>query len=326
MGPMIHPAGGRSASVCRAHAMLDGMEPHLDVSVPHPSPGSRPRVGIVGAGKVGTALGAAIDRAGWPVVAVASRDAGRRARFSALVPGARLLTDPAAIVSLVDLVLLTVPDDVIATVAARIRLRPGQAIAHMSGALPASILAPAQVAGTSAASFHPLVPFADTQRAVAALVGATIAIEGDPPLVARLAELASALGARSVTVSAAGKAAYHAAAVLAAGGFVALLDVIGELGRAAGLDEAAALGTYTPLIRSALGNAEALGVPAALTGPFLRGDTQTIRLHLGAIDAVAPAARALYVAAGARQVELALARGELDPARAAEINDLLATG
>ena len=190
---------------------------------------------------------------------------------------------------------------------------------HTSGALPASILAPAQVPGTSAASFHPLVPFADTERAVEALRGATIAIEGDPPLVTRLAELAASMGARSVTVSAAGKAAYHAAAVMAAGGFVALLDVIAELGRVAGMDEAAALDTYAPLLRSALGNAEALGIAAALTGPFLRGDVRTVRLHLDAIGRSAPDARPLYVAAADRQIDIAVARGELDVERAGEI-------
>jgi predicted short-subunit dehydrogenase-like oxidoreductase (DUF2520 family) len=303
--------------------MLGGMEAPPDPQVSLLSRQERPRVGIVGAGRVGAALGAAIDHAGWPVVAVSSRDAGRRARFGELVPGARVVDDIATIVGLVDVLFLTVPDDVIASVAAGIRLRAGQAIVHTSGALPASVLASAQVPGTTAASFHPLVPFADTQRALAALVGATIGIEGDPALVTLLAELATAMGARPVTVSAAGKAAYHAAAVLAAGGFVALLDVIAELGRAAGLDERAALDTYAPLIRSALGNAQGLGIAAALTGPILRGDTRTIQLHLDVIDRAAPDARALYVAAAERQVELALTRGDLDPDRAAELRATL---
>jgi predicted short-subunit dehydrogenase-like oxidoreductase (DUF2520 family) len=303
--------------------MLDGMETHPEPQVPGASFGVRPRVGIVGAGKVGTALGVVIDRAGWPVAAVSSRDVGRRARFGDLVPGARLLSDPEELADLVDLVLLTVPDDVIETLAARIRLRPGQSMAHTSGALPASILGPTQVPGVSAASFHPLVPFADAERAVEALRGATIAIEGDPPLVTRLAELAASMGARSVTVSAAGKAAYHAAAVMAAGGFVALLDVIAELGRVAGMDEAAALDTYAPLLRSALDNAESLGIAVALTGPFLRGDIRTVRLHLDAIDQLAPGARELYVAAAGRQISMATARGDLGEERAVVLRALV---
>ncbi len=113
-------------------------------------------------------------------------------------------------------------------------------------------------AGTQIGSFHPLVAFADTDRAVAALHGATIAIEGDDQLVDLLAEMAEAIGgARRSGSRPARKAAYHAAAVLAAGGFVALLDAIAELGRVAGLDEAGALAVYGPLIEQTLGNAAA---------------------------------------------------------------------
>ena len=106
----------------------------------------------------------------------------------------------------------------------------GQAMVHTSGALGADVLAPAQAAGTQVGAFHPLVAFADTERAVAALHGATVAIEGDDQLAALLAEMAEALGARPVRLAPGSKAAYHAAAVLAAGGFVALLDAIAELG------------------------------------------------------------------------------------------------
>ena len=76
------------------------------------------------------------------------------------------------------------------------------------------------------------------------------------------------------------KAAYHAAAVLAAGGVIALLDAIAELGRVAGLDEAGSLAIYGPLIEGTLGNARALGIRAALTGPMTRGDVGTLEAHL----------------------------------------------
>ena len=109
-----------------------------------------------------------------------------------------------------------------------------------------------------------------------------------------LSELATDLGARPIAVSAEGKAAYHAAAVLAAGGFVALLDAIAELGRAAGMDEPTALAVYAPLVRAGLANAAALGIADALTGPVVRGDTRTVRLHLAAIEQLAPAVGDLY--------------------------------
>ena len=86
---------------------------------------------------------------------------------------------------------------------------------------------------------------------------------------ALLARMAEAIGATAGPARArARKPAYHAAAVLAAGGFVALLDAIAELGRVAGLDEAGSLAIYGPLIEQTLANARALGIGAALTGPI----------------------------------------------------------
>ena len=143
-------------------------------------------------------------------------------------------------------------------------------------------------AGTQIGAFHPLVAFADTERAVAALKGATVAIEGDDQLAGLLATMAEAIGAHPVRLASGSKAAYHAAAVLAAGGFVALLDAIVELGRVAGLDEAGALAIYGPLIEGTLGNARALGVRAALTGPIARGDVGHARCAPGRAGARTP--------------------------------------
>lgn len=285
--------------------------------------GVLPRIGFVGAGRVGLVLGTAINRAGWPVTAVASRDPGRRERFQAAVPGARAYAEPAAVLDDVDVVFLTVPDDAITGVAARLRLYSGQALVHTSGLLPASVLEPARAAGTMIGSLHPLVAFADPDRALADLRAAVIALDGDEALVAMLAELAEALGAQPVRVPSEGKAAYHAAAVLAAGGFVALLDAVAELGRGAGLDEPASLAIYAPLVRQSLSNAERLGIRQALTGPVVRGDVGTLRAHLGAMKRLAPGAVELYSAAARREIALAQARGELSEERAAELRRLL---
>ena len=279
----------------------------------HSSAGEPPVIGIVGAGAVGTALGVALSRAGWRIHAVASRDATRRERFRSLVEVNRAFVDPEPLVEEVELIILAVPDDVIGPLASTLRMYGGQAMIHTSGALGAEVLAPAMAAGTQVGSFHPLVAFADTERAVAALRGATIAIEADDQLAAMLAAMAEAIGATPVRLAHGAKAAYHAAAVLAAGGFVALLDAIAELGRVAGLDEAGSLAIYGPLIEGTLANARALGIAAALTGPITRGDLGTLSAHLDTLRQHAPGAMALYVAAAYREVELAERRGALAP-------------
>jgi predicted short-subunit dehydrogenase-like oxidoreductase (DUF2520 family) len=298
----------------------DHVHPHL-----HSAPGEPPVIGIVGAGAVGTALGVALSRAGWPIHAVASRDPGRREHFRSVVEVARVFADPEPILDEVELIILAVPDDAVAGLAGSLRMYSGQAMVHTSGALGAEVLAPAMAAGTQIGAFHPLVAFADTERAVEALHGATIAIEGDDQLAAMLADMAEAIGATPVRLAPGSKAAYHAAAVLAAGGFIALLDAIAELGRAAGLDEAGSLAIYGPLIEGTLANARALGIRAALTGPMTRGDVGTLETHLAALRAHAPGALDLYVAAARREVDLAEGRGALAPDASAKMREMLAS-
>ena len=209
-------------------------------------PGEPPIIGIVGGGAVGSALAVALTRAGWPIAAIASRDPERRARLSKLVGGTRAFAEANALLDEVELIIVAV---------------------HTSGLLGSEVLAPAMAAGTQIGSFHPLVAFADTERAVEALRGATVAVEGDEQLMDLLARMAEAVGAIPVRLAAGNKPAYHAAAVLAAGGFVALLDAIARLASVAGLDEQGALVVYGRLIEQTLGNARAIGIGPALTGP-----------------------------------------------------------
>jgi predicted short-subunit dehydrogenase-like oxidoreductase (DUF2520 family) len=305
-GDLVHPS--------------DHAHPHE-----HSEPGQPPVIGIVGGGAVGTALGVALTRAGWPVHAVVSRDPARREQFRRVVEAGRAFGEPQPLIEEVELIIVAIPDDALAPFAEGVRMYGGQAMVHTSGALGAEVLAPAMAAGTQLGSFHPLVAFADTERAVAALRGATIAIEGDDQLLALLAEMAEAIGAQPVRLTPGSKGAYHAAAVLAAGGFVALLDAIAELGRVAGLDEAGSVTIYGRLIEDTLGNARALGIGRALTGPITRGDAGTLDAHLAILAAHAPGVLPLYVAAAEREIVLAESRGALTPARAAILRSSLAS-
>jgi predicted short-subunit dehydrogenase-like oxidoreductase (DUF2520 family) len=297
---------------------------------PHPhrqaGPDERPAIGIVGAGAVGTALGVALARAGWPIVAVASRDPARRARFRELVgPGVRAFAEAAAVLDEAELVILAVPDDALPMLASELRLYSGQALVHTSGALGAEVLEPAMAAGTQVGAFHPLVSFADVERSVAALRGATVAIEADDDLAGLLGRLAGSIGAVPVRLSPGTKPAYHAAAVLAAGGFVALLDAIAELGRVVGLDEAGSLAVFGRLTEQTMANARALGIRAALTGPMTRGDVGTLQRHLETLAASAPDVLPLYRAAAEREIALAEGRGAIAPEIAGRLRAALAS-
>lgn len=318
-GIELDPAAGATHRHGDLEHPSDHQHPHA-----HSGPDERPVVGIVGAGAVGLALGIALDRAGWPVGAVASRDPGRRERFRARVGSARAFAEAGALVDEVELVVLAVPDDAVAPLAASLRMYAGQAIVHTSGLLGAEVLAPALAAGSQAGAFHPLVAFADLDRALEALRGSTIAIEGDDDLAAHLAEMAEAIGGVPVRLAPGSKASYHAAAVLSAGGVTALLDTIREVAAPVGLDEAGALRIFLPLLEQTVANARALGVAPALTGPATRGDAGTVGAHLDALEATAPGAVPVYRALLERSVTIAEGRGALAPEASARLRAALA--
>ena len=202
----------------------------------------------------------------------------------------------------------------------------GQAMVHTSGALGAEVLAPAMAAGTQIGAFHPLVAFADTERAVAALHGATVAIEGDDQLAALLAGMAEAIGA---TPGPAGARARRPPTTprrswRPAGSSRCSTRSPSSAG-SPGSTRPGSLAIYGPLIEGTLGNARALGIRAALTGPMTRGDVGTLEAHLATLRA--PRARTsstLYVAAARREIDLAEARGALAPEDATKMRAVLA--
>jgi predicted short-subunit dehydrogenase-like oxidoreductase (DUF2520 family) len=267
----------------------------------------------------------AISRAGWPVTAVASRDPGRRDEFRTFVSGARAFVEPEAMLDEVDLLVLSVPDDAIATVAGGLRLYSGQTLVHTSGLLEAKVLTPALSAGSHAGAFHPLVSFtADLERSAAGLKGATIAIEGDDSVLGLLADLAEAIGGVPVRLPPGAKPAYHAAAVLASGGLIAVLDAVATLGAAAGLDEAGSLAVYGRLVEQTLANARGVGIGRALTGPITRGDAGTVEAHLEVLARLAPGVLDLYTAASRRELKIVEERRTLSPDQLERVRAALA--
>jgi predicted short-subunit dehydrogenase-like oxidoreductase (DUF2520 family) len=139
-----------------------------------------------------------------------------------------------------------------------------------------------------------------------------------------LADLAEAIGGLPVRLPRGSKAAYHAAAVLASGGLVALLDAISKLGAAAGLDERGSLAVYGRLIEQTLANARAMGVAASLTGPITRGDSGTLEAHLAILSRLAPDVMDLYLAAARREVRIAEERRTLSPEQLERVRRALA--
>jgi predicted short-subunit dehydrogenase-like oxidoreductase (DUF2520 family) len=172
----------------------------------------------------------------------------------------------------VDVVLIATPDRSVAEVAAAIAPVATTVVIHMSGALGLDVLAPHVRRG----SLHPLVPLPTPEIGRVRLSsGITFAVAGDPVAT----DLGRSLGGRCIEVDDTQRAAYHAAACIAANHLVGLLGQVERVAAAAGLG----LDAFVVLAGAALRDVADLGPAAALTGPAARGDEDTLARHRAAI-------------------------------------------
>ncbi|WP_294000864.1 Rossmann-like and DUF2520 domain-containing protein [Sphaerotilus sp.] len=270
-------------------------------------PPDRPRIALVGAGRVAQALVIALARAGWPVAAVGSRHPEHLS--AATYPQPCTLQQA---VDQADLVLLTVADDAIAPVAAALRWRAGQAVVHCSGATEVAALDPAARAGAQTGGFHPLQIFSDPVLAAHRLAGSTAAVEAGPALMPTLQALAAALQMRATVLPPGMRVRYHVAAGYAASFLLPVLQEAVALWAEFGVDEAEALQALLPLSRGTLDAAAARGLAGALSGPIARGDVGVVARHLAELTALGPQRVGFYRGLAASQPALAQRAGRLD--------------
>ncbi|MEU4239108.1 Rossmann-like and DUF2520 domain-containing protein [Actinoplanes sp. NPDC026619] len=271
-------------------------------------------VGVVGAGRVGAVVGAALNAAGHRVVAAAAVSAASRDRAARLLPDAAIL--PAAEVARAadDLLLLAVPDDalgdLIAGLAATGSLRPGQIVAHTSGAHGLAVLG-----DVNGMALHPAMTFTGADADLERLPG--IAWGVTTPDRAFATRLVADLGGVPEWIAEDNRPLYHAALAHGANHLVTLVNEAADLLRAAGVEDAERV--LGPLLRAALDNALRLG-DAALTGPVSRGDAGTVAKHL---DRMPVEAAGTYLAMARRTADRAIASGRLRPQDATLLMDVL---
>jgi len=282
-----------------------------------------PAVGVIGTGRVGAVLGAALVRSGCRVVAGTGVSAESLDRAARLLPGVPLL--PAdEVAARAQLVLLAVPDDELGPLVAGLAdtgvWRPGQLVAHTSGAHGLAVLAPAARAGVRPLAVHPAMTFTGTAADLDRLPGTSFGVTVNEPERPLAEALVRRLGGVPVPVAEAARPLYHAALVVGANHLVTLVNEAADLLRRAGAEQPGAV--LRPLLQAALDNALAAG-DAALTGPVSRGDAGTVAGHLRTLAEQAPDAVPGYAALARLTAGRALAAGRLSPAQAGPLLDVL---
>ncbi len=281
------------------------------------------RIGVVGAGRVGAVLASAFRAAGHEIVAVAGESAASRTRIETLLPGVRV-DKPTAVSRACDLLLLTVPDDMLANVVTMLSasgaIRPGQQVVHTSGKHGLAVLAPAAGLGAEVLAMHPAMTFTGTDVDLHRLAGCVFGVTATPATRGLAERLVADLGGRPSWVEEDRRTLYHAGLAHGANHLVTLVSQAMELLSASGVDDPSA--TLRPLLTAALDNVLSYG-DAALTGPIGRGDVETVRAHLRDIAATSPGTLEAYVAMARATANRAVLDGRLLPIRAAKLVGVL---
>jgi predicted short-subunit dehydrogenase-like oxidoreductase (DUF2520 family) len=266
------------------------------------------RVFILGNGKVGRGLARGLRRAGWTVEVRAGR---------AGIPS-RPITSPLLVLAIRDAEL----DRFCRELAGRKLVGKRTACVHVAGALGPEALESIRASCAGVAQMHPMISFADPDHPPTLHHG-NLHVSGDPIAVRRARAVARALGMTARTVPGLDRVGYHAAAGLVANGAAALAAIGVELLVRSGVDRAEAPRMLGPLLRSVADNVEALGFPAALTGPVRRGDANAVRKQLRLVGERLPEAVPLFIAAARAQLPIARALSDATPADLDAVEELL---
>jgi predicted short-subunit dehydrogenase-like oxidoreductase (DUF2520 family) len=288
---------------------------------------TRLRVGVIGAGRVGAVLASALRSAGHEIVAVAGESDASRRRAAELLPGVPI-EKPTKVARRADLLVLTVPDDMLANVANMLSasgaIRPGQLVLHTSGRHGLGVLAEAAAAGARTIAMHPAMTFTGTAVDLPRLVGCVFGVTAGPDEREVAHGLVADLGGSAMWVPEERRALYHAALAHGANHLVTLVAQAREMLSAVAAEDPSydPDDTLRPLLTAALDNALRDG-DAALTGPMVRGDAGTVEAHLHEVAAVAPHTLPSYVALAGDTLDRVVTDGRVLPIRAAKIRRLL---
>ena len=241
---------------------------------------------IIGAGRVGRALGRRLRELGWKIGVVVTRSEASSRRAVRFIGAGKPHAGLTRQVLGSCVILIATPDDAISRAARELvrmsgeELR-GKVVLHTSGAQDSRTLAPVKECGAAVGSMHPLQTFSGV--GVPALEGKVFAVEGDVIAVRVARQIARALGGSPVRVAGEKKILYHAAAALASGHVLALVEAATQLLVSLGMNRSEAVRALLPLTRQVLDNFQRVGPRAAWTGPLDRGDYRIVEAHVRAL-------------------------------------------
>lgn len=273
------------------------------------------KIVIIGAGKVGTALGHLLKSSGYDIAAVCSKHKSSLKKASSYLDGL-LTTDAIEAAKTGNIIFLSVRDnqieDLCDSIAVGDGFKKGDYVFHLSGALSIDALKEAEKCGAKIGCIHPIQSFADVKGAIKNLPGSYFGITGDKSVLLLAKRLVKSLKGKFLIIEDKDKPIYHIAACVVSNYLVSLINSAENLYKVIGINEAEAFKAFYPLIKGTLDNIEKKGTIEALTGPLARGDTEIVLKHIEQLKKKLPQELSLYQELGLAATEIAFKRKSIN--------------
>lgn len=283
---------------------------------------------FIGAGKVGTSLAYLLNKKGYKIIGIASRNL-KSAEASASFIGENITAtnDIYIFIEEADIIFITTNDDaipfVVKDIAENCDINEGQVFIHTSGSLPSKVFEPLEIKGGIGISIHPLQTVASPAEGIKNIMGSLFAIEGNIKAYDIALELVKALDGQPFFIDSDKKPLYHLAAVVACNYFVTLINTSIKIFENVNIDNEKGLTGILKLVRGTINNIEKIGPKQALTGPIARGDIHTIEGHIQAMKRYMPELLEFYKVLGSMTVEVAIEKGTLSESKGKKIQEIL---
>ncbi|NLV85599.1 MAG: DUF2520 domain-containing protein [Clostridiales bacterium] len=268
------------------------------------------KIGFIGAGKVGKALGLYFKNHGLKISGYYSKTA-KSAQEAAMLASAQKFDNITDLANSSSIIFITVPDQALEEIDSKaLSLINEHCIdtentwLHVSGAHPSDVLAGLKLAGCAVGCIHPLQSFGEAAESADRLEKAWFTIEGTEKAVQAAKTILDKTGGKYSLIKSENKPLYHAGACVVSNFLVTLIESGIRFFEAAGMKREDIIQAIGPLIEATLANIQEKGPIEALTGPIVRGDLNTINLHLQALEARLPSELDYYKSMSLKTVQM----------------------
>jgi predicted short-subunit dehydrogenase-like oxidoreductase (DUF2520 family) len=288
-------------------------------------------IAIVGAGKVGTALGKVLSEQGERITCVVSRTAASAKAAAKFMKCKAAATSLDTIPTTTDLVLIATPHEAVREVAiglaalGHLRFKK-LSVCHASGMLTAEVLSPLEKQGATVFSFHPLQTFPRefaVKKIVPRVRGIYYGVDGGTRGIAKAKQLARRLRGNVIVIPPEMRAFYHAACVVASNHLTTMLWILEQMFAVLKTKEKDFYPVFRPIIEATLLNVAESSPTKALTGPIARGGVETVAEHFEALQRYAPNLVSYYGSVSAETIRCAEAKGSLDREKARALYNVI---